>query len=314
MTPALFLQTALLTLAALVAFAANAIICRWALDAGLIDPVSFTSLRLASGAMMLFIVMSLVWWRKRQITRPGAESVKVSKGSWKAAIILFIYAITFSYGYIEISTATGALLLAAIVQLTMIGFALRAGDRLHGAEWIGVGLALIGLLYLVFPKLTTPSWWGLVVISVSAFTWALYTLNGRRSQNPLSDTAYNFYRTLPLVALSSLLFIPFMHLTTEGILLAVFSGAITSGLGYILWYKALPRISSSLASASQLLVPLMAAFGAAWLISEPITLHFILAATLMLGGLGLVLWGRHRHRRFMTSKPIISPTNLEESK
>ena len=299
MTPVLFFQTALLMLAALVAFAANAVICRWALEAGWIDPVSFTSLRLASGALMLFIVMSLVWWRKRPSTRPGAETIKVSKGSWKAALILFIYAITFSYGYIEISTATGALLLAAIVQLTMLGYALRAGDRLHGAEWVGVALALIGLLYLVYPKLTTPSWWGLVVICISAYTWALYSLNGRRSKNPLSDTAYNFYRTLPLVVLSSLLFIPFMHLTTEGVFLAVFSGAITSGLGYILWYKALPRISSSLASASQLLVPLMAAFGAAWLIAEPITLHFMLAALLMLGGLGLVLWGRHRHRRLI---------------
>lgn len=303
MTPILFFQTALLTLAALAAFAANAVICRWALEAGWIDPVSFTSLRLASGAMMLFIFMSLVWWRKRSSTRPGAETIKVSKGSWKAALILFIYAITFSYGYIEISTATGALLLAAIVQLTMLGYALRAGDRLHGAEWVGVALALIGLLYLVYPKLTTPSWWGLVVICISAYTWALYSLNGRRSKNPLSDTAYNFYRTLPLVALSSLLFIPFMHLTTEGVLLAVFSGAITSGLGYILWYKALPRISSSLASASQLLVPLMAAFGAAWLIAEPITLHFMLAALLMLGGLGLVLWGRHRHRRLIPTNP-----------
>lgn len=301
MSPVLFLQTAFLTLAALVAFAANAVICRWALEAGWIDPVSFTSLRLASGAMMLWLVMSLVWWRKRSTTRPGGEANQASKGSWKAAVILFIYAITFSYGYIEISTATGALLLAAIVQLTMIGYALRAGDRLHGAEWVGVALALIGLLYLVYPKLTTPSWWGLVVMCISAYTWALYSLNGRRSKNPLSDTAYNFYRTLPLVAVSSLLFIPFMHLTTEGIMLAVFSGAITSGLGYILWYKALPSISSSLASASQLLVPLMAAFGAAWLIAEPVTLHFMLAALLMLGGLGLVLWGRHRHRRQLAS-------------
>ncbi|HEY9018543.1 DMT family transporter [Thiomicrospira sp.] len=297
MTPVLFFQTTFFTLSALVAFAANAVICRWALEAGWIDPVSFTSLRLASGAMMLWLVMSLVWWQKRSSTRPGVEMNQVSKGSWRAAMILFIYAITFSYGYIEISTATGALLLAAVVQLTMIGYALRAGDRLHGAEWVGVALALIGLAYLVYPKLTTPSWWGLVVMCISAYTWALYSLNGRRSKNPLSDTAYNFYRTLPWVAVSSLLFIPFMHLTTEGIILAVFSGAITSGLGYILWYKALPSISSSLASASQLLVPLMAAFGAAWLIAEPITLHFMLAALLMIGGLGLVLWGRHRHRR-----------------
>lgn len=298
MLPTLMLQTALLTLFSLIAFAANAVICRWALDGGLIDPVSFTSLRLGSGAAALFLVMSWFAWQKRRVTRPGGEqSVPVSKGSWKAALILFLYAITFSYGYVAISTATGALLLSVVVQFTMIGYALRAGDRLHGAEWVGVALALIGLLYLVYPKLTTPSWWGLVMVVASAYTWALYTIYGRKSKNPLSDTAYNFYRTLPMIVLASLLFIEWAHFTPQGIWLAVFSGAVTSGLGYILWYTALPRISSSLASASQLLVPLLAAFGAAWLISEPITLSFIIAASLMLGGLGLVLWGRHKHRR-----------------
>ncbi len=311
MSPTLMLQTALLTFFSLVAFAANAVICRWALDGGLIDPVSFTSLRLGSGAAVLFLVMSWFAWRQRRATRPlcpqgyGGEPeliTTVSKGSWKAAIILFLYAITFSYGYVAISTATGALLLSVVVQFTMIGYALRAGDRLHGAEWVGVALALIGLLYLVYPKLTTPSWWGLVMVTVSAYTWALYTIYGRKSKNPLSDTAYNFYRTLPMIALASLLFIEWAHFTPQGIWLAVFSGAVTSGLGYILWYTALPRISSSLASASQLLVPLLAAFGAAWLISEPITLSFIIAATLMLGGLGLVLWGRHKHRRLHQRK------------
>jgi drug/metabolite transporter (DMT)-like permease len=312
MTPAFFIQTAMLTFLSLTAFAANAIICRWALDAGMIDPVSFTNLRLASGAMMLFFVVAWVSWKKRPktpITRPGEPSV--SKGSWRAAVVLFLYAITFSYGYVAISTATGALVLAAVVQLTMIGYALRAGDRLHGAEWIGVALALIGLLYLVYPKLTTPSWWGLVMVVASAYTWALYTLNGRKSKNPLQDTAYNFFRTLPLVAVAAIAFIPFMSLSWQGVALAVFSGAITSGLGYILWYKALPRISSSLASASQLLVPLMAAFGAAWLINEPITLRFVLSAALMLGGLGLVLWGRHRHRQFFNAKPTIQTIDLK---
>lgn len=300
MSPTLMLQTALLTLFSLIAFAANAVICRWALDGGLIDPVSFTSLRLGSGAAALFLVMSWFAWRQRRVTRAGGDLVvisSVSKGSWKAALILFLYAITFSYGYVAISTATGALLLSVIVQFTMIGYALRAGDRLHGAEWIGVALALIGLLYLVYPKLTTPSWWGLVMVSASAYTWALYTMYGRKSKNSLSDTAYNFYRTLPMIAFASALFIEWAHFTPQGIWLAVFSGAVTSGLGYILWYTALPRISSSLASASQLLVPLLAAFGAAWLIGEPITLTFIIAAALMLGGLGLVLWGRHKHRR-----------------
>ena len=304
MTPTLLAQTTLFTLLAMIAFATNAILCRWALDGGWIDPVSFTNLRLASGAVMLFMVMSWMGWQQtrhqRKTDKPKTALNTDSKGSWKAAFILFVYAITFSYGYVEISTATGALLLAAVVQLTMIGYALRSGDKLHGAEWFGAALALIGLLYLVYPKLTTPSWWGLLMVVISAYTWALYSLNGRRSLSPLRDTAYNFYRTLPMVALASLMslmFIEQIHLTATGIGMAIFSGGITSSLGYILWYKALPRISSSLASAAQLLVPLLAAFGATWLIDEPITLRFVIAATLMIGGLGLVLAGRNQHRK-----------------
>lgn len=303
MTRNLMVQTALLTLLSMIAFAANAVICRWALDHQLIDPVSFTSLRLGSAAFSLFLIMTGYRWyqsKKRAEASITKSSEKVSHGSWYAAIILFIYAITFSYGYVAISTATGALILASIVQLTMLGYAVRQGDKLHKAEWVGVALALIGLLYLVYPKLTTPSWWGLVMVAISAYTWALYTLNGRQSLNPLADTASNFYRTLPMIAIASLLALMFTEqvlLTPKGVLLAIISGGGTTGLGYILWYSALPRISSSLASATQLLVPLLAAFGAAWIIAEPITLHFMLAATAMIGGLALVLHGRNQHRK-----------------
>lgn len=303
MTPALLVQTTFLTLMAMIAFATNAILCRWALESGWIDPVSFTSLRLASGAFTLFVVMGWMSWRIRRLDRkkePADRVVDNSKGSWKAAFILFIYAITFSYGYVEISTGTGALLLAGIVQLTMIAYAVRQGDKLHFTEWIGAALALLGLLYLAYPTLTTPSWWALVMVVISAYTWALYSLNGQHSLSPLRDTAYNFYRTLPMVALASiisLLFIDHILLTPTGVTMAILSGGVTSALGYILWYSALPRISASLASASQLLVPLLAAFGAIWLIDEPITLRFVVAAILMIGGLGLVLIGRNQHRK-----------------
>ncbi|MFA6698580.1 MAG: DMT family transporter [Thiomicrospira sp.] len=302
----LLLQTAILTLLSLGAFAANAVICRWALDSGWIDPISFTNLRLASGALMLFFVM--LWLRYSPISRPANRlnpqpdtPSPASQGSWRAAIALFIYALTFSYGYVAVTTATGALLLAVIVQLTMIGYALRAGERLHSLEWLGVALALIGLLYLVYPKLSGPSWWGLLMVTLSAYTWALYTLYGRRSRAPLVDTAYNFYRTLPFVALLALVSLPWINASAVGVALALFSGAITSGLGYIVWYTVLPRLSSSLASASQLLVPLMAALAAAWLINEAITLHLVIAAALMLGGIALVLWGRQHHRKLSGS-------------
>lgn len=302
MTNQSLVQVSIFTLLSIVAFSANAVICRWALDHQLIDPMSFTSLRLGSAALVLFVVMMWYSLRKAKAQKEGAnQPVKpMSKGSWKAAIILFIYTITFSYGYLSISTATGALLLAGVVQLTILGHAVRNGEKLHLAEWIGVALALIGLLYLVYPKLTTPSWWGLVMMTVSSYAWGLYTINGRKSQNPLADSAYNFYRTLPMVAIASLVILSLTEhafITPTGFVLAVVSGAVTTGLGYILWYTALPKISPSMASASQLLVPLFAAFEAVWLIDEPINLTFMIAAGLMLGGLGLVVHGRNQHRK-----------------
>jgi drug/metabolite transporter (DMT)-like permease len=295
-----FLQTTLYTLIAIVAFSANAIICRWTLDNDFIDPVSFTSFRLGAGAAMLFIVMALSTRQQAHNNKIKATMIPSQKGDWKASIYLFIYALAFSYGYVAINAATGSLILAGVVQLTMIGFALRNGDRLHGAEWLGLILALIGLVYLMYPKLTSPSWWGLLMVIISAYAWAMYSLNGRYSLNPITDTAYNFYRTLPMVLLLtaiSLTFTDVINLTPTGVAMAILSGAVTSGLGYIIWYKALPRLSSSLASSSQLLLPLFAAFGAQWLINEPITLHFLLAAAMMLGGLALVLIGRNQHRK-----------------
>jgi len=296
------IQSAIFTLLSILSFSANAVICRWALDHQLIDPMSFTSLRLGSAALVLFVVMMWFSLRKAKAQKLDVnQPIKpISKGSWKAAIILFVYTITFSYGYVSISTATGALLLAGVVQFTILGYAVRNGEKLHRAEWVGVALALIGLLYLVYPKLTTPSWWGLVLMTISSYAWGLYTINGRKSLNPLSDSAFNFYRTLPMVAIASMVILSFTEhafITPQGFLLGVISGGITTGLGYILWYTALPKISSSMASASQLLVPLFAAFGAMWLIGEPINLTFMIAASLMLGGLGLVVHGRNQHRK-----------------
>jgi drug/metabolite transporter (DMT)-like permease len=290
----------------MLAFSTNAIICRWTLDNGLIDPVSFSSFRLGAGAVMLFIVMALSGPQQTN-NKIKTTTMPSQKGDWKASLYLFSYAVTFSYGYVAISTATGALVLAGVVQLTMIGYALRSGDRLHGAEWLGLILALIGLIYLMYPKLTSPSWWGLIMVMISAYSWAMYSLNGRHSLNPMADTAYNFYRTLPMVFLLiafTLAFTNVINLTVIGVAMAILSGGVTSGLGYIIWYKALPRLSSSLASACQLLVPLFAAFGASWLIDEAITLHFLLAAAMMLGGLTLVLIGRNQHRK----KAAISST------
>lgn len=303
------LQTTLFTFIAILAFSANAIICRWTLNSGLIDPVSFSACRLASGAVMLLIIMTLSAGQRANKTYIKSTVIPSQKGGWKASLYLFIYALTFSYGYVAISTATGALILAGVVQLTMIGHALRNGDKLHGAEWVGLVLALLGLVYLMYPKLTSPSWWGLIMVIISAYTWAIYSLNGRHSLNPITDTAYNFYRTLPMIValmLVSLAFSDVINITPLGMAMAVFSGAVTSGFAYIIWYKALPRLSSSLASACQLLVPLLAAFGANWLIDEPITRHFLIAATIMLGGLALILMGRNQYRKKDTSQQKVT--------
>ena len=307
MTRQSIVQISIFTLLSITAFSANAIICRWALDHQLIDPMSFTSLRLGSAALVLFAVM--VWFHLRKVKLNKTlepSNQRVSRGSWRAAIILFVYALTFSYGYVAISTATGALLLAGVVQLTILGYAVRNGEKLHLAEWIGVAVALMGLLYLVYPKLSTPSWWGLLMMTISSYAWGLYTINGRKSLNPLADTAFNFYRTLPMIVVASLLgfwLTEDTFLTYQGILLAVVSGGVTTGLGYILWYSALPKLSSSMASASQLLVPLIAAFGATWLIDEPITLTFVISAILMFAGLGLVLHGRNQYRKQAMKTP-----------
>lgn len=310
MTRQSLIQVALFTFLSISAFSANAVICRWALDHQLIDPMSFTSLRLGSAALVLFVVMAWFQVRKAKRNQPLVKvdkpTASISRGSWRAAIILFVYALTFSYGYVAISTATGALLLAGVVQLTILGYAVRKGEKLHLAEWIGVAIALIGLLYLVYPKLTTPSWWGLVMMTISSYAWGLYTINGRQSLNPLSDTAFNFYRTLPMIVVASLLGVWLTDntfLTQQGAWLAILSGGVTTGLGYILWYSALPKLPSSMASGSQLLVPLIAAFGATWLIDEPITLSFVISAILMLGGLGLVMHGRNQHRKTNLKTP-----------
>ncbi len=185
LAPSLLIQTALFTLLSMIAFATNAIVCRWALDAGLIDPVSFTNLRLGSAAAILLVMMLWIHRRQKQSDSPTEKTKSASRGSWRAAIYLFIYAITFSYGYIAVSAANGSLILAVVVQLTMIGYAVLKGEKLHLAEWIGVTLALLGLLYLMYPKLSTPSWWGLVMVMISSYAWALYSLHGRKSGDPL---------------------------------------------------------------------------------------------------------------------------------
>ena len=274
---------------ALGAFAANSVLCRLALGEGSIDAAGFTVIRLVSGAVVLLGILKL----------SGGQSGPPSKGSWSAASMLFIYAGSFSFAYISLDTGTGALILFGAVQLTMISAAMFSGDRLHLSEWAGVALAFTGFVYLVLPSATTPSFFGFILMAVGGVAWGLYTLMGKSSANPLSDTAYNFTRSLPLVLVMGLFFLQDSHLSSKGILLAVLSGAIASGIGYTVWYMALRGLSATLAAVSQLSVPVIAAVGGVVFSSETISFRFILSSAMILGGIALVVLGRHY---FVTSR------------
>ncbi|MBI3884792.1 MAG: DMT family transporter [Opitutae bacterium] len=308
------MKTALFSVLALVAFAANSVLCRLALGRHLIDAASFTSVRLLAGAAMLLLLRRVLAvssasdsssWRRRGALaafRPalraegGAAPVPEERapyaGNWPAAAMLFAYAAAFSFAYVTLPTATGALLLFGAVQLTMLLHTLVKGHRLHALEWTGLVLAFTGFLYLVLPGITAPSFAGFALMTIAGAAWGFYTLLGRSSQNPLADTAGNFLRTLPMLGL----LFPFAwlggHASAAGILWAVLSGAVTSGLGYTVWYFALRNLTATRAAAMQLAVPVLAAFGGVAFLGESITLRMTLAAALVLGGIALVIRAR----------------------
>lgn len=276
-------KTLLLTGIALIAFAANSVLCRLALGEDLIDASGFTVIRLLSGTLVLLTILKI---RGNKIKMSG-------NGKWSASFLLFIYATAFSFAYVSLDTATGALILFGSVQLSMILLSLISGNRLHATEWGGIFLAFIGFIFLILPGVSTPSIKGLVLMTISGIAWGIYTLKGRNSPSPLLDTANNFLRTVPFILVLALLTFQNIHLSAEGILLAVLSGGIASGIGYAIWYVALAGLSSNLAAVVQLLVPVIAAFGGVMFVSEPITSRLLLSGTMILGGILLVVIGRY---------------------
>lgn len=277
------LKITLLTGLALIAFAANSVLCRLALGNGAIDAASFTCIRLLSGAIALFIIL--------HIKRDNSEIS--SKGSWLASFMLFIYAITFSYAYLSLDTGTGALILFGSVQITMIMLSLIAGTRLHLIELAGVVFAFTGFVYLIIPNITTPSINGFILMMISGISWGIYTLKGRGSKKPLRDTTYNFIRTIPLVVILAAFTMQNMSYSTEGIVLALISGAITSGLGYTIWYIALGGLSSTQAAVLQLSVPVIAGIGGVIFVSEIITIRLIVSTIIVLSGILMVVLGKY---------------------
>jgi len=276
-------KTAILTGLALIAFAANSVLCRLALGNEAIDAASFTVIRLLSGAIVLFLII--------RFTQKNTELS--TNGSWIASLMLFLYAITFFYSYISLETGTGALILFGSVQLTMILLSLISGTRLHYTEWAGVIIAFTGFVYLILPSITTPSSVGFLLMAVAGIAWGIYTLKGRGSQNPLMDTAYNFLRTIPLVILLTIFTISHANYSSEGVLLALLSGGITSGIGYTIWYIALGGLSATQAAVLQLLVPIIAALGGVIFVSEAITVRLTISAAMVLGGILMVVLGKY---------------------
>lgn len=283
-----WMKTLALTFFALTAFAANSVLCRLALGQESIDAAGFTLIRLLSGILMLGLILLL----KGDVKFPTVLDKDKMQGSWLAAAMLFGYAITFSYAYITLDTATGALILFASVQISMILLSVIAGSRLHLSEWIGLLMAFAGFVYLILPGLSTPSLEGFILMVVSGIAWGVYTLKGKGSKNPLGDTAWNFIRTLPLLIILFVFSYTSLDVSPEGVMYAVLSGALASGVGYSIWYAALKGLSSTQAAVLQLLVPIIAAFGGVIFVAEPVTARLMISATIILGGILLVVLGK----------------------
>jgi drug/metabolite transporter (DMT)-like permease len=275
--------TALAASAAVMAFAGNSVLCRLALGRGSIDAATFSLVRFGAGALMLVVVLWLTEGRRTSLA-----------GSWTSALVLLVYAVPFSYAYLTLSAGTGALLLFGSVQATMMTTALVSGERPTVPQWIGLAMAFGGLVYLVRPGLTAPPVVGSVLMIGAGVFWGTYSLLGRTSVRPLAHTAGNFVRVAPLLTLAWIVDRPHWHVTGTGMAVAVLAGTITTGLGYVVWYSALGRLTATRASIVQITVPVLAAAGGVMIMGESMTLRLVFSAALVLGGVGLTLAGRER--------------------
>jgi len=276
----------------MMAFAGNSLLCRVALRHTSIDAASFTFIRIVSGAVALWLIVRM---RGRSLEKAG---------SWISAVALFAYAAGFSFAYLSLPTGTGALLLFGAVQATMIIWALRSGERLSVRQRIGLALAMAGLVALVFPGLSAPPLGGSILMFGAGIAWGVYSLRGKKSGDPSSATAGNFLRAVPMAAALSLLFLPWANLDRAGAGYAIVSGAIASGVGYAIWYTALPSLRGASAASVQLIVPVLAAAGGILFLGEAITLRFLVASVAVLGGIALVVIDRERNVGTATKPPV----------
>lgn len=276
------MRTLLLTITAMIAFAANSILCRAALGRGLIDAVGFSSIRLASGAVILLLIL---WLKEPKSLKPKFDPI--------ASLMLATYAFGFSFAYLQLSTGTGALILFGVVQLTLILMGLIRGERPRPLAWVGMAIAITGLVYLLLPGVSAPPIVAALLMGIAGIAWGFYTLRGSRSTHATAATAWNFIGTLPLVVLALLLSGNHMHWgNADGVVLAILSGALASGLGYVLWYAALPGLTLTQAANVQIPVPAIAAFGGILFMGEHLTQRLIIASLLTLGGIAMVISAR----------------------
>lgn len=282
---------------ALLAFAGNSILCRLALGSQLIDATSFTLIRLVCGAIMLMLIIVFC----------TAKPLRSAKGNWLSAFALFGYALAFSFAYQHLDTATGALILFGCVQISMIGIGLYKGHKLGRLEWFGTLVAVFGFVFLMLPAAHPPDLWGAVLMATSGIAWGLYSVRGANSRDALADTTGNFIRSvvfmLPVPLLITFLpaslsldygLVSDLMITPSGVFYALLSGALTSGVGYALWYAVLPALQRSQAAVLQLSVPLFAALGGVVLLNEAITGHFMICALIIFAGIAMVIYGKQR--------------------
>ena len=272
------MRTFLLTAITMIAFGANSIFGRIALEGDAIDPSSYSFIRLLSGAIMLAILVVL---------SSGVRKKNLGHGNLISAFCLFAYAAAFSFSYVNIETGVGALILFACVQATMIGWSLYKGDRPSLFEWLGIMIAFGAFIWLVSPGLEAPDPLAAAMMAISGIAWGAYSLRGKSASDPLKATAGNFMLSVPMGLALLLITLSISQITTYGVILAIASGAITSGMGYALWYRVLPKLTATRASIVQLTVPIVAGIGGLVFLAEPLTFRFVLASALILGGVAI---------------------------
>ncbi|MBA4781968.1 MAG: DMT family transporter [Rhizobiales bacterium] len=282
-------RTAILATITMIAFACNSIFGRLALSSEAIDPASYTTIRLISGAMMLLLIVSL-----RGGFRGHAPDGSFLGTTGLSALALFGYAAFFSFAYLSVDTGVGALILFACVQGTMILWGVYKGERPDMQQWVGMTLAFAGFVYLVSPGLAAPDALGSVLMGIAGISWGIYSLRGRGQKDPVQATARNFIATVPLCIVLSILLIDRSAIELPGVILAVTSGAVTSALGYSLWYETIKGLSATKSAIIQLTVPVIATAGGALFLGEPVSLRYVLASILILGGVALTVIAKQK--------------------